>query len=382
MGKPYKYHMSLVETPDPAQQRREIQSMPLENGSPFPSTVTYEDIDAAFKEWAETKIDLSFEGKRVPTMTLLSGQRFSEYAQSWQYTDENRNLLMNFKAVTRDNNPKKGSIHGNYFNIPGDRYYPMFRRYTQEENGRLAVDVYETRQPVSVDLDYSLSIVTNKYELVNEFNMAVNDRFKAIQDYICPNGHYMPMKVTGISDTSEYNLDDRKFFSQTVSILIMAYLVREQDFRVTHYPGRSIYVMDGDSVRSKPSASVEDGGLAPGDEGSPYYYRQASVEAEFPAWRDTVKFTMDKTIVVQRYDYSNMRSFKLYLNDNRVFHKEEITINEGDRVRIKAYPVDFSKPSSLTLAGYYPGEVYDSRLDNPESELDATQSADEVKVEY
>ena len=44
----------------------------------------------------------------------------------------------------------------------------------------------------------------------------------------------MSMKLNDISDKSEYSIDDRKFYSQSYSILVRAYIITEKDFRVRH----------------------------------------------------------------------------------------------------------------------------------------------------
>ena len=371
----------MVETPDPMERRRQLQTMPLENGTPFPSTVTYEDIDAAFKQWCEEKIEISFEGKRLPTMTLLSGQRFSEYAQTWSYSDDNKNILLNFKTITRENNPQKGTIHGTYYNIPGNRKYPMFYVYTEEENGRMAVDAYSMAQPMAIDLRYELSVFTNKYDLLNIFNTIVNDRFKAIQDYVNVNGHYMPMKLENMSDSSEYSIDDRKYFSQTATILLMGYLVKEEDFEITHYPGRSIFVMDGSNAKGKPVAKVEEDELKPnGEDDSRYYYRPATINMEFPVFRDVIKFTMDRDITITQVDFDNVRSFRLYINDNSIVTDSVFTIHDGDRVRVKIFTYNFGKEAKLSFIGHYPDEVYDSEDDFPEAPSDEKHSVDEINI--
>ena len=73
----------------------------LDKEPEFPKPLEYEDIDAAFTEFAEKVVDLTDpDGKKVPTFTLYSNQRFSEYSQTWEHTDQDGNLLMNFRRVT------------------------------------------------------------------------------------------------------------------------------------------------------------------------------------------------------------------------------------------------------------------------------------------
>ena len=101
----------------------------------FPKAVTYEDIDQAMFDWLNNEIELNIDNKRFPTYKLFSNQRISEYGQDWKELDEKGNLEINFKTLTRENNPQKGDNQGNNFNIPGDRYYPIFQTSILEENG-------------------------------------------------------------------------------------------------------------------------------------------------------------------------------------------------------------------------------------------------------
>ena len=72
------------------------------------------------------KIEILYkDGIKLPTMVLYSNQRFSEYMQTWKFTDENNNVRVNFKTVTRENNPSHGTIVGDSYNIPGDRFYTL-----------------------------------------------------------------------------------------------------------------------------------------------------------------------------------------------------------------------------------------------------------------
>ena len=94
------------------ERRRNMSKMILEKGTPFPKGVELKDIDQTFKEWVENSLDVSYNGKKLPTFRLFSSQRLNEYAQTWQHLDETGNLLLNFKTINRENNPKQGQNQG------------------------------------------------------------------------------------------------------------------------------------------------------------------------------------------------------------------------------------------------------------------------------
>jgi hypothetical protein len=128
------------------ERRRNMSKLILEEGTPFPQPIEYSDIDIAVFNWVDKKINLVYEGERLPTYKLFSTQRISEYSQTWSHTDDYGNIMMNFKTVTRDNNPQKGEITSNYFNIPGHKDFTMFYVPVLQENGTEAYDKYTMKQ--------------------------------------------------------------------------------------------------------------------------------------------------------------------------------------------------------------------------------------------
>ena len=117
MQREYKNSIQLRTESVGDERRYEMLSDILKGGTFLPKTVVYKDIDEAFKKFVEEKLHfVSDEGKELPTMVLYSNQRFSEYTQSWQYTDENKNLILNFKTVSRENNPQYGKIQSGLWN--------------------------------------------------------------------------------------------------------------------------------------------------------------------------------------------------------------------------------------------------------------------------
>ncbi len=149
------------------ERRRNISKIILEKGTPLPKPVTYEDIDATFYEWVDKTLDIAYDGTRLPTYKLFSNQRISEYSQTWSNQDENGNLVLNFKTITRENNPKKGNMYGGMSAVPGDRDYTMFFVPVLQENGTEAYEKYTMKLPTMVDFKYVVTVVTNKYELLN-----------------------------------------------------------------------------------------------------------------------------------------------------------------------------------------------------------------------
>lgn len=320
----------------------------LYKDTPLPKPLDYDDIDNAFKDFVDKTLDIAYEGKKLPTFTLYSNQRFSEYSQTWEHVDENRNLLVNFKTVSRENNPKFGDNQGGLWNIPGDRYYTILTKTILDNNGTESYERYSMKQPYAVDLIYSINIITNKYDLLNKFNALVNETFKARQFYIRPNGHFIPMVIDEISDDSEYSIDDRKFFSQTFTIKAMAYIIHEKDFKVESLPKRVMMVYDGSAKKKKPLVDIEE------IDSLEYENKKIDISIDFPDFVENVTFVIDCDVNIEKYDSDKIRQLRIHVNNTPIYTEKGFTLKADDEVKIKINKYDIALPSKIIFHGYDP----------------------------
>lgn len=308
-----------------------------------PKKVEYDDIDAEFTKFVENSLEMAIEGEVLPTYTLFSNQRFSEYSQTWSHTDDENNLLMNFKTITRENNPKFGKNQDDNYAIPGDRKYTALMRTVLEDNGDESYEVYSVRQPITVDMVYKVNIVTDKYENLNRFNMKVQSLFKSRQCYIRPNGHYMPMMLDEISDETTYGVDERKFFIQSFSIRVMAYIIRREDIEVRKVPKRMPISIP--MVRKGDKATVE---LTEFDDNE-----NVEIYIHFPQDTNSVKFESEFKFSSSSIELVNVRSIKFSSADGYVDVTDgtPIVFNEGDGIRFKITKINNDCDSEVRING-------------------------------
>ena len=273
MSKNYKNIIKIKRNVVGNERRENLVKEVLKDATPLPQPLEYEDIDKEFERWVSEDLDIYFEEQKLPTYLMLSNQRFSEYLKSWQNVDEKRNLILNFKTITRENNPKSGTINGDTKNIPGDIDFLMKRVFSVDRHGNRYFIDYRVKQPISIDFVYTVSIFTNKYQLLNKFNMIMNEKFKAINCYIRPNGHFIPMRLDDISDESEYNIDDRRYYSQSYLITVMAYIMPKDSFRVIEQPMMRLECFDGEQI--KPKTIVEE--IECEEDYNPYEYTKIEI---------------------------------------------------------------------------------------------------------
>ena len=141
-------------------------------------------------------------------------------------------------------------------NIPINTKYLMMRKEILNDEGKKCYLEYRVAQPVTVDLSYRITLVTNKYELLNEFNSLVHSKFSSIQAYIFPNDHPMPMRLINVSDESDYTVDDRQYFAQVFEIKLSGYILKQDDFEERLVPIMNLSCLSVEGNRVK-KADVE-----------------------------------------------------------------------------------------------------------------------------
>ena len=340
----------------------------------FPKPLEYEDIDAAFFKFVDEGLMMIYDGKKVPTFTLFSNQRFSEYSQMWQYTDENDNILLNFKTIARDNNPKMGDNQGGLWNIPGERMYNLGIKNILEENGTESYEIYSMKQPYSIDLIYRIGFVTDKFEMINQFNAMLNDKFKARQYYISPNEHNIPMVVEDIGDETTYAINERKIFVQTFTIKVMAYIIKKDDFKVQKVPKRVYLFSEGDKIRKYPKVNIEE-----------YFkeniqYKQLSVTINFNAYETKAEFIIDTDMTVESIDKENIRNIRFFINDTPYYTDKGFKLHENDNVKIRIRQLNVAEESRLVLNGHDTNVSFD-KTEDVDIVSEAPQKFEDIIIE-
>lgn len=347
----------------------------LDKSATFPKGVLLKDIDQAVMEWVEKDLYLTFEDKVVPTIRFFTNQRINEFAQTWDKTDSLGNIAINFKGVSRDSNTVK---HGEIFNVPGSPDYIMGYKPVLQENGEEAYDLYTMKQPTSIEATYTVTIATNKYELLNKMHELMQKEFNALEKYIFPNGHAMPLKLEDVSDESENEIEDRKYYAQSYRITLKGYLVDPSGFKITHLPSRFRIETTVAAKKKKEKTvkvRIEDWNIAEEcaeEEKSPYENQNVNIILEFPSCHKIVDFKIDMDLIVQEVELTNIHDFVLYLNEELEDFgdtENDIQIYNGDDVHIEIERDDPFNDSKMIIKCINPNVIFDTRED-PESALD------------
>lgn len=353
--------------------KKSYQKTILEKAPIFPKSLEYNDIDSAVFEFVDKQIDIVIDGKIIPTYTLYSNQRFSEYTQMWEHSDEFGNLYLNFKTVNRDKNPSFGKNQGELWNIPGQRKYTLLQREVLEDNGTESYEIYTMKQPYAVDLSYTINFVTTTVDYLNQFNQKINKLFAARQYYIRPNGHFIPMVIDEISDETTYSISDRKFYVQSVTIKLMAYIIEKNDFEVKKYPKRTNLMISGDKYKkNQPCVEIE-------EIDSPLKNKTLNVNITFQPYHSKVKFEIDTDMNIEKVYTENVRYFRIMVNDTLYYTEKGFKLHNKDSVIIQINPIEEEQECFVQFIGYDPNEFYNSN-ETPEKIYDEKITHENINI--
>ena len=353
--------------------KKSYQKTILEKAPVFPKPLEYDDIDKAVFDFVDKQIDIVIDGELIPTYTLYSNQRFSEYTQMWEHSDEFGNLYLNFKTVNRDKNPSFGGNQGELWNIPGQRKYTLLQREVLEDNGTESYEIHTMKQPYAVDLTYTINFITTTVDNLNQFNQKINKLFAARQCYIRPNGHFIPMVIDEISDETTYSISDRKFYAQAVTIKLMAYIIEKDDFEVKKYPKRTNLSLNGDKYKkNQPCVEIE-------EIINPLKNKTLNVNITFQPYHNKLEFEFDTDMNIEKIYTENVRNFRIMVNDTLYYTEKGFKLHNEDNVRIQIKPIEGEQESFMQFIGYEPNEFYNPN-ETPEKVYDEKITHENINI--
>ena len=353
--------------------KKSYQKTILEKAPVFPKPLEYDDIDKAVFDFVDKQIDIVIDGALIPTYTLYSNQRFSEYTQMWEHSDEFGNLYLNFKTVNRDKNPSFGGNQGELWNIPGQRKYTLLQREVLEDNGTESYEIHTMKQPYAVDLSYTINFITTTVDNLNQFNQKINKLFAARQCYIRPNGHFIPMVIDEISDETTYSISDRKFYAQAVTIKLMAYIIEKDDFEVKKYPKRTNLSLSGDKYKkNQPCVEIE-------EINNPLKNKTLNVNITFQPYHNKLEFEFDTDMNIEKIYTENVRNFRIMVNDTLYYTEKGFKLHNEDNVRIQIKPIEGEQESFMQFIGYEPNEFYNPN-ETPEKVYDEKITHENINI--
>jgi len=248
----FKKHMKVIPDPKVGDERRlELSEDQIRKGTHLPRGVMFEDMDASMVEFFEYKLSITLNWEVLPVI-LLTIQRWSEFSQTWEFSDEFKNIKIPFVTIVRQPDPQQGENQGGYWNIPGDRVWSVHKVPTWNGN-RVGMSIYKIPQPSPVDLVYDVRVFTSKMRDLNKVATVIHKEFSDRQSYIWPNHHPLPLHLEDVSDESTVDdFENRRFYVQDYNFVLNGFILDEEDFKIEPAIDRAVF-----------NVSIEEQQLAP-----------------------------------------------------------------------------------------------------------------------
>jgi len=231
MPKGFRKQIKLTSQHVGVERRQELLDDIADGNGFLPQGVDIKDMDVTFVDFVKEKLKIEIDGEQVPVI-FLTIQRYTDFTKIWKFVDEYKNIKMPFITVVRKPDIQKGTNQAGLANIPGHQHWSYYKVPTND-GARIGMDIYKIPQPTAVDITYEVRFFSNKMSDVNVIHNKVQREFNAIQSYIYPKGHPMPVTLPTVTDESNVeDFENRRFYIQAFEMLLAGYILDEEDFVV------------------------------------------------------------------------------------------------------------------------------------------------------
>jgi len=199
----------------------------------LPDSVLHDDLDLGMLEFVKKNFVVISDGEKIPVIDkILTIQRWSEFSNNWHFSDDDGNMKLPFIAVIRKPDVQPGTHPVTQRTIP-DRKTFYYASVPTWNGTSIGADVYKIPQPVAVDISYEITIVCNKFRDLNRFNKSVLQKFSSRQAYTTIKGHYIPIIMESIDDSTPMDtIDGRRFYIQNYKFILLGFLIDKEEFEV------------------------------------------------------------------------------------------------------------------------------------------------------
>lgn len=215
------------------ERRQELLDKITKSDTYLPDSILHDDLDRGMLDYVKNNFKIVSDGDTVPVIDkILTIQRWSEFSENWQFSNEDGNMELPFIATVRRPEVQLGTNPSVQRTIP-DRHQFYYASVPTWDGTKMGADIYTIPQPIPVDITYEVFFVCTKFRDLNKFNRVVLQNFASRQDYTVIKGHYVPLILDAIEDGSPLDtLDGRRFYLQTYRFIMMGFLIDSDEFEV------------------------------------------------------------------------------------------------------------------------------------------------------
>ena len=274
---------------------------------------------------------------------LLQTQNWSQFAETWDFQNLDKNIKPPFIATVRNPDVKYGTNPSLQYTIPNRKQF-YYAKVPTWDGQRKGMDIYKIPQPVPVDITYNIKIFCTKMRHLNEFNKLVLQKFSSRQAYTFVKGHYVPIILNGISDESVLDIEKRKYYVQNYEFLMMGFLIDEEEFQVSPAISRALTLYE-----------VETGTQSRRARKNPPNPQNFDIDILFMSGINSLSEKYPYTIDLTFLSTDNVDEFSVYINDNYMGDDlSNIQVNTNDIIKFDVVKIDDSKDSTIKTKAHIP----------------------------
>jgi len=233
-------------------RRKELLQEIIKSDTFLPESILHDDLDLGMLEFVKENLVVLSDKQQIPIVPkILTILRWAEYTNNWSFSDKDGNISLPFIAVIRKPDVQFGTNPSIQRTIPDRRDFFYMSIPTWDGNQRGA-DIYKIPQPIAVDISFDVTIVCTKFRDVNKFNKSVLQKFPSRLAYTKDKGHYFPIVLDRIEDSTPTDtLDGRRFYVQNYSFTMLGFLMDDEEFEVSPAISRAILMSEVDTRKTK-----------------------------------------------------------------------------------------------------------------------------------
>lgn len=215
------------------ERRQELLDRITKSDAYLPDSILHDDLDGGMLEFIKTNFVVVSDGNQIPIIPkILTIQRWGEFANNWEFSDDDGNVKVPFIAIIRKPDVQPGTNPVTQRTIPDRRTF-HYASVPTWNGTQIGADIYKMPQPVAVDITFEVTIVCHKFRDLNKFNKIVLQKFSSRQAYTSVKGHYIPIVLEGIEDNSPVDtVDGRRFYIQNYKFVMLGILIDSEEFEV------------------------------------------------------------------------------------------------------------------------------------------------------
>lgn len=209
----------------------------------LPRTIKLRDLDAAIIDFVKNKdMKLILDGKDVPAF-LLSKERWGEFAKTWQFSDNDQNILTPFITVKRTKK-EPGTRVGKRYIVPQPRRFTYIDVPILDE-GQVINLRFRVPEPTFVDMYYEVRLFTKFQEFTNTYDEQILELFASRQAYCWIKGTPFAIHLESIEEDNVQDIKGDRMKVSVFQLKLLGFLQNEKKFEIvktTRVPQISVTV--------------------------------------------------------------------------------------------------------------------------------------------